>query len=185
MSSVDQLADQIAGLVAEIETIKSALSEMVQVGVVSKTDAKKGYRIELGKDDEDKPLLSPWLPHPETGKTSVPLKKGQTVGILNVSGDPRQGIISRHGYSKGHETPNQDMEANVFEDAGVRVEIKGGVLKITADTSVEIEIGGVNHTISGDGVITDGGEIRHNSKDIGDTHKHENSGGPNVGGVPV
>src|SRR5690606_40881603 len=47
-------------------------------GPVEMIDAQKGYRLRLGGSDE-KPFLSPWYPHPETGKTSVPLKKGQIV----------------------------------------------------------------------------------------------------------
>jgi len=109
-------------------------------------DAEKGYRLRLGGTDAE-PHLSPFYPHPETGKTSVPLKKGQIVGVINPSGDPRQGLVFRGGYSDANPSPNQDMDANVFDDAGVRLKIKDGALVITANVKVvvnapQVELGG-------------------------------------------
>lgn len=183
--NIDFLADLIVGLKSEVETLRSVIAELVQVGPVHEIDAKKGYRIKLGEDENGEPYLSPWKPHPETKKTSVPLTVGQMVGVINPNGDPRQGLLLRGGYSKDHETPNEDMEANVFEDAGVRLQIKDGKLQVEAENGIEFKVGGVAHTISGEGVDTEGGKITHNGKDIGDTHKHLNSGGPSIGGVPA
>src|SRR5690606_30546736 len=103
----------------------TAFGNALKVGPVEEIDAAKGYRLKLG-DGPDGPFLSPWYPHPETGKTSIPLKKGQIVGVMNPSGDMRQGVLFRGGYSGEHSSPNQNMEANVFEDAGVRIEIVSG-----------------------------------------------------------
>lgn len=139
------IADFIA-MRLDIEMMKTAFGNSLKVGPVEVIDAEKGYRLRLGGTDQD-PFLSPWYPHPETGKTSVPLKKGQIVGVINPSGDPRQGVMFRGGYSDEHSSPNGDMEANVFEDAGVRIEIKGGSLVITANSKVvvnapQVDLGG-------------------------------------------
>ena len=128
---------EIVAMRADIEMLKTAFGNALKIGPVEKIDAEKGYRLRLGGTDSA-PYLSPWYPHPETGKTSVPLKKGQIVGVINPTGDPRQGMVFRAGYSDDNPSPNDDMEANVFDDAGVRIEVKGGVLKITAKTAVEI-----------------------------------------------
>lgn len=147
----------------ELEMLKTAFGNSLKVGPVELVDAKKGYRLRLGGTD-DEPFLSPWYPHPESGKTSVPLKKGQIVGIINPSGDPRQGLMFRAGYSDANPSPNEDMAANVFEDAGVRISI--------ADGSLVIEAGGVTMTISGSGVSVTGGRFEHDGKNIGSTHVH-------------
>lgn len=134
----------------DVEQLKTAFGNSMKVGPVEEIDAVKGYRLKLGQG-EDGPFLSPWYPHPETGKTSVPLKKGQVVGVMSPTGDPRQGIVIRGGYSDENKSPNDDMKANVFEDAGVRVEIAGGALTITAGGST---------------VVINGGSIKMNSDRI-------------------
>jgi len=170
----------LAELRAEIESLRTIVSNLLRPGTVSEVDKAKGYRLQLGKDGEGKPYLSPWLPHPETGKTSVPLKVGQIVGLMSPTGDPQQGFLLRGGYSDGHKSPNENMDANVFEDAGVRIEVAAGKLTISAgglthtisSDGVTTQVGGVGHTVSGDGVATTGGAITHDEKNIGSSHRH-------------
>lgn len=155
--------DIILGMALDVAMLKTAFGNAIKVGPVAVIDADKGYRMQIGGTD-DQPFLSPWYPHPETGKTSVPLKVGQVVGMLNPGGDPRRGILMRGGYSNEHGSPNADMEANVFSDAGVTVTVAGGAMVISA--------GGVTVTVSGAGLAVEGGAVTHNGQDIGDTHKH-------------
>lgn len=155
--------DVIVGMALDVAMLKTAFGNAIKAGPVAEVDKAKGYRIRLGGSDE-KPFLSPWYPHPETGKTSVPLKVGQVVGIINPSGDPRKGFLLRGGYSADHASPNEDMAANVFSDAGVTVKVANGALTIAA--------GGVTVEISGAGLTVNGGEVRHNDKDIGESHRH-------------
>ena len=157
-------ARQLAELRQQVEEMRTALANVVRVGTVEEVDATKGYRLKFGDGPDGKPYLSPFLPHPETGKTSVPLKKGQIVGHVSPNGDPRQGFLLRAGYGGDHQSPNADMDANVFDDAGVRVEISSGALRITA--------GGVTVEISGGGLKIDGGQVVHNDRNIGASHVH-------------
>ena len=183
------MIDEIVQLKEEVEALKSFVHRLLQVGPIAEVDAQKGYRIKLGEE-----LLSPWLPHPETGKTSVPLKKGQLVGVVNPSGDPRQGFLVRGGYGGEHKTPNTNMDANVFEDAGVKVTVVSGELIIEiggmthtfSANGFETNVGGMVHTVSGGGVETSGGSVTHDGKNIGSTHTHggiakgmDNTKGPN------
>lgn len=135
---------EIVEMKADLEHLKSAFGQSIRVGPVAEIDAAKGYRLKLGEGEEGAPFLSPWLPHPETGKTSVPLKLGQIVGVVAASGNLRQGLVFRGGYGGGNDSPNADMAANVFEDAGVRITIAGGALRI--------EAGGSTVEISGEGI---------------------------------
>jgi phage baseplate assembly protein gpV len=182
----------VAELRAEVEALRTLVANMVRVGPVEEIDAEKGYRLKLGQSADGEAYLSPWLPHPETGKTSVPLKKGQIVGLLAPTGDPQQGFMVRGGYSDEHSTPNADMEANVFEDAGVRVVIAGGKLTATvgdatltiSTAGLRIQVGDVDHLIGSGGVTTTGGLIKHDDKNIGSVHVHSGvaKGGANTNG---
>ncbi len=137
------MESELLALRLEVEQLRTVIARMIQVGPVHEVDAGKGYRLKLG-EDEDGPVLSPWYPHPETGKTSIPLKVGQIVGAMNPTGDPRQGLLFRGGYSDAHASPNDDMDANVFEDAGVRITVAGGGLVITANGHVTVNASSVS-----------------------------------------
>ncbi|MBN9033741.1 MAG: baseplate assembly protein [Rhizobiales bacterium 63-7] len=147
----------------DVEMLKTAFGNSLKVGPVEVVDAEKGYRLRLGGTDAE-PFLSPFYPHPETGKTSIPLKKGQIVGVINPSGDPRQGVMFRGGYSDENASPNSDMAANVFADAGVRITVAAGALTIEAD--------GVSVVINGSGLSVSGGRVEHDGKNIGSSHVH-------------
>lgn len=141
---------------ADLEMLKSAFGNSLRVGPVAVVDAKKGFRISLASD-EGGMFLSPWYPHPESGgatRTWMPLSEGQIVGIINPSGDPRQGILLRAGFSGVNPPPSADLDANVFSFAGVTMTAKAGLL--TIDGNVQIN----------------GQSIRHNLKEIGDSHRH-------------
>lgn len=169
------LTDAMVSMSADLAMLKSAFGNALKVGPVEEVDAVKGYRIKLGESG-GKPFLSPWQPHPESGKSSVPLKKGDIVGIVNPSGDMRQGVMFRAGYSGPRPSPNEDMDANVFEDAGVRISVASGALVI--------EAGGTTFNFSGDGFVQDGGRQEHNGKNVGSDHGHVTAP-PGPPGPPV
>lgn len=145
--------DIFVGMALDIAMLKARHGNSIKVGPVEQLDPQKGYRIRLGGTDAE-PYLSPWIPHPESGKSSVPLKKGQIVGLLSPVGDMRKAILVRGGYSDEHASPNEDMAANVFRDAGVTVTIASGKLIVEGDIEFK------------------GNSVKHNGKEIGDTHKH-------------
>ena len=122
---------EFVSLYADVQALKNAFGRTFRVGPVADVHPEKGYRISYGKVD-GKEFLSPWIAHPESGKTSEPLKKGQIVGILAVGGDPRQSLLIRGGYSDEHASPNNDMDANVFADGDVRITVKGGQITLSA-----------------------------------------------------
>lgn len=167
------LTDTMVSMSADIAMLRSAFGNALKVGPIEEVDPVKGYRVKLGESN-GKPFLSPWMAHPESGKSSIPLNKGDIVGIVNPSGDMRQGVIFRAGYSGPRPSPNQDMAANVFEDAGVRIIIADGVLRITG-----------NLVVDGDADFNEG-HLRSHGKNVGHDHKHEDvEPGPALTGVPT
>lgn len=130
-----KLTDNLLAMSADLAMLKTAFGNSLKVGPIEQIDAVKGYRAKWGEKN-GKPYLSPWIPHPESGKTSVPLERGDIVGVINPSGDPRQAVMFRAGYSGLRPSPNDDMEANVFDAAGVRITVKDGVLNFDGNIKI-------------------------------------------------
>lgn len=142
MSDFDDLLHEVAALRRELSEVRIAQRNTIRTGTVEERDAQKGYRLNWGKDDQGKTILSPWYPHPESGggaKTSFPLTKGQIVTAINPNGDFRQGFLVRGGFSDQNPSPSQNLAENVFTFGNVRIEVADGKLKITVGGS-EFEI---------------------------------------------
>jgi phage baseplate assembly protein gpV len=176
------------------EILKAKFGDMVKVGPVAEVDPQKGYRINLG-DGDDGPLLSPWMPHPESAgvtKSWMPLSVGQIVGVLSPNGDLAQGVLVRGGFGGGNGQPSSGLSENVLEAFGIRLEMKDGILTIKAGNKVQvdsdIEVDGDvlikgNLTVEGNfsvkglsdvggGVDFKGPYVRHHGTNIGNTHVH-------------
>lgn len=161
--------DILVGMKADIEMLKTAFGNSMKVGPVEIIDPKKGYRLNLG-DGPNGPFLSPWYPHPESGggtSTWFPLTKGQIVGVMNPSGDARQGVVFRAGFSGQNPQPSEDLAMNIFKAFGLTASVKAGRLTIDGDLLVR-----------GNGDF-EGGYVRHNGTAIDDSHVH---GGVERGG---
>lgn len=58
-------------------------------------------------------------------------------------------------------------------------------MHIDSPAQVIITVGGVTVDITPKGVAITGGMVTHNGVDIGDTHKHKDSGGLGLSGTPA
>lgn len=142
---------EFVALKSDIEALKSAFGNSMRVGPVKVVDPEKGFRISFGAGTGGNEYLSPWYPHPESGgKTStwMPLSEGQIVGIINPTGDPRQGVLLRGGFSDQNPPPSQSLSENVFVFGGVKITIaEDGSVIIDAASKVvvsapAVELGG-------------------------------------------
>lgn len=165
------MIEPLIGMMVDIEMLKTAFGNALKVGPVEVVDAKKGYRLKLGEAPDGQPFLSPWYPHPESGGatgTWAPLSKGQIVGVINPVGDPRQGVLIRGGFSGVNPPISESLGENKYKFGGVTVTVANGKITIEGDL----------HVI--------GESLRHNDKEVGDTHKHTDvEPGGGLSGVPV
>ena len=132
------MIDVLVGMRTDLEMLKTAFGASLKVGPIEEIDPVRGYRLKLGEDRNGTPFLSPWYPHPESGgQTSswMPLSRKQVVGVMNPSGDPKQGVLFRAGYSGESPPPSDDMAANVLKAFGVTVSMKDGTLTIATGAS--------------------------------------------------
>lgn len=115
--------------------------------------------------------------HSETKGTSSSAVGGDSISLVGgshtqaVGGDSTTGVVGNQTVSVG---------------GGQKVKVDGGQqVKVSGDSSHEtggshtISVGGVKMVISGSGIDITGGTIRHNGRNIGDTHIH---GGVEPGG---
>lgn len=154
---------ELLALKIDIEMLKTAFGNSMKVGPIAAIDARRGYRIKFGEDENGEPFLSPWYPHPESGGNSstwMPLSMGQIVGMVNPNGDTRQGLLIRGGFSDANQPPSEDILANVLRAFGVSVTVKDGTVTIDG-----------NLVVKGNVDFKDG-HVKHNDVNIGDTHIH-------------
>jgi len=114
-SDIDVLTELLIEVRREIAELRRVQANMIRTGTVAEVDAAKGYRVNLGADDQGEPKLSPWLPHPEAGGDLLswaPLTVGQVVTLLGSPGDPRKAVLLRSGFTDQFEAPSQDLEEN-------------------------------------------------------------------------
>lgn len=162
--------DIIVGLRTDVEMLKTAFGNALKVGPIEEIDPEKGYRLKLGEGADGQPYLSPWYPHPESGgQTSswFPLSKGQIVGVMNPSGDARQGVMFRGGFSGENGAPSQDLAMNVLKALGIEISMKDGALTIKSEkVKIEADVEIVGNT------DFKGGYVKSEGKHIDHTHIH-------------
>jgi phage baseplate assembly protein V len=101
---------------------------------------------------------------PEDGALAIVLAVGADQGdivVLPVSNpSKRLGKLS-------------EGEAGLYNQHGDRMTIsEDGTIELQAGAAVKVKIGGVIFNVSADGVDITGGHVKHNGKNIGDTHIH-------------
>lgn len=160
---------------AEVERL---LMNVIRYGTITEVDAGNARaRVTFGGETE-----SAWLPF--TGgraggaRVWTPPTVGEQVLVLAPSGDTAQAVITGSIPSSSNPAPSSDGGAVVLR-------IGSSTVTVTA-SGATIEVGGVSVAITASGLAITGGQVTHNGKDIGDTHRH---GGVVVGpaqtGVPV
>jgi hypothetical protein len=83
-------------------------------------------------------------------------------------------------WSDQNAAPNDKADEHTVTLGSVRIDLKGDAVKfaigsfsltITESDAVFV-VDGVEHKISGAGIETTGGNVRHNGKNIGSDHEH-------------
>lgn len=160
---------EIAELVVRVVALEQRLAGMMRHGTVLEVDPAKGLaRLDLGVDDDGKPLQSPWVPYAQVAgamKFHSPPSKGQQMTLMSPNGDWMQGIAVPMHWSNQNKSPSDKGDEHVMTYGGVTITIKGD--------SYTIKVGGVTVEISGAGVKITGGRVEHDGRNIGSDHVHD------------
>ncbi len=176
----------LAGIIEQmhhrITELERRAANIMRIGVVEEVNAGAGT-AKVKFQDGDKPFISGDLPWAEIAagsmKTHNPPASGQQVIVFSPTGDLSDAIITAGLNSSSNARPSSSGDVTTLAAIGdVEVTVGEGGLTITA--------GGVTVAIGGDGLAVEGGQVTHNGKDVGDTHKHGDiTKGSQDSGVPV
>ena len=173
----------MAGIADRIVEIERRLAEQERrnrnrrrTGTVAEVDHENGrYRVKLGSDD-GQDYLSGWIRPRQIAagsvKIDVLLKQGEQVDVVSESGDLTDAMIEMSAYS------DQNARENSITPMHIVIDGEGAIVasKLTITGDVEI-VGRLDITGAG---------VTHNTKDIGDTHRHGGvTAGPSQTDVPV
>lgn len=177
-----RLETLLLDMIRRTAEVERRLDGMVKQGPVAEVDPAAGtVRIRLNEANAPKPFLSPPIPYTQLAgalKVHSPPSVGQQMTIISGAGDFRQGLAVPMTWSNQNAAPSDKGDEHVLTFGDVRFDLKGDGLTLT--------VGGFSLSINGDGLTVTGGEIRHDEKNIGSTHKHEDvAPGPALTGAPV
>lgn len=160
-------------------------------GKVTEVNASEAWvRMEIGKDADGQPVLSPKVPYKQTAgalKLHNPPSVGQTMSIRSDSGDIEQGIAEPFHWSDDNEATSTDGEAHKLTFGNVTVDLKDGQLKFAiggttidvTESGATVTVGGTTFALTASGFQQTGGTITHDGTVIDKSHVHT---GVSVGG---
>lgn len=203
------LVREIRKLAKTIEGVDQRRSRTMITGTVH---AVRGatVKVKLGEDEDGKPLISPWLKMPApTGKRGGGVSKftklgiGDSVAILSPNGDlgPTSAVMAWTDTERDPSPGAAETDGEVVSIGDAKLEVRDGFAAISVgrsmievmDGRVRLLCGSVGITLTADGAIiasapdlfqVNGGQLRHNAKNVGDSHGHV-SAPPGSPGPPV
>lgn len=172
---------ELAALALRVAELERRQANNFRHGTVEQVDAEKQLvRIRMGEPKDGQPFVGPWVPYAQIAgalKVHTPPSVGQQMTMLNPTGDFRQAVAMPMTWSEQNASPSTKGDEHVLTFGDVRIDIKGGSLKIT--------VGGHSIEISAAGTVFTNGKIEHDGHLIDKTHQHtEVFKGPDLTGPP-
>jgi hypothetical protein len=113
------MADDYQQLMRQIADLRRQMADTFQRGTVKEVKGDK-MRMVIGKDDDGKEILSPWLntSNHRGGATEARFyKKGQTLQLICPNGDLKQGSIAPWAPNKDFKRPEHANESSQDEES--------------------------------------------------------------------
>ena len=174
---------ELVELAARIAELERRFSGMMRHGTVTEVDTNtQRIRLDFGPaHGTSGRFLSPWIPYAQFSgalRVHTPPSVGQQFTAMSPNGDFQQAVAVPLTHSSANPSPSTAANQNV-----VRF---GDVTLTLAEDSLEVAVGGVRFKVDGANVEITGGQVRHNGKNIGDSHIHSGVlSGPSVTGAPA
>jgi phage baseplate assembly protein V len=188
-----------------LNALQRRLEQSVQYGRVEEVDhAKARARVRISSPNAlTEGRVTDWIPWStglaDSGSVNWnPLQVGAQVVVMAPSGDPRQASILPGVYQNAHPSfsDSGSLYGSQYSDGGKmtydtessQYDISvpgGGAIKLGCGAS-SIEITDGKITVTGAEVVVDGASLKHNDKEVGDTHTHGGiATGPSDTDVPT
>ena len=175
------LNDVILKLQDRVAELERRRRNAKRTGTINVVDNQKGLaRVKLV--DGDKSFVTDWLPWKEVAAgmttTHIPPVVGQQVDVLSENGELTDGVIDFSLHSNQNKRPHNEGNVDIKTANYVNVTCHSTITLSAIDTHVtgnlivdgNLETKGNGRTLGN--VDFNGGYVRHNGKNIGDTHKH-------------
>jgi phage baseplate assembly protein V len=195
---------ELSELAKRLADLEGVVARTFRYGTVTEVDAaKQRFRMQIG-EEEGVPHKSAWIPYGQTGgamKFHNPPSIGQQMVMVSPYGEARQAFGVPMTFSDQNASPASGGDEHVMTFGQVKVEIRDDQLKASVGgASIEATPDGVTITIGGSTltltsakieaasalVQATGAALKHNAKNVGDTHRHEDvTPGPALTGVPA
>ena len=193
---LDPYREQLAALEKEIEDLRRRAENHNRIGTVAEVDAANS-RVKISHGDN----TSPWIKFMQSSaggvrETRVPAVGEQSLLVNYGGGDGSAHAVALCGLASDafppvsdrpelHRRVYKDGTEQSYDDASHTLDWKNGPTTIKADqSSIELMCGDVGFVIDAGGFHLKAPKVDHNGVNIGMDHKHTNSGGPGIGGVP-
>lgn len=172
---IGRLLERIVVLERIVNRQEMRLNNMFREGKVTDVDYEKGLAVVDAHGVISKQL--PWMEPAGDIVEWTPLAAGQRVLMVSPGGQAGRGFIIPGGFTDSVPQPHN-------KQAEKRIKIGGAQLTQSA-TELLFEVGGTTFSFTAEGFSQTGGMVKHNERNIGDTHKHiEVTAGPDVTGPP-
>ena len=174
---------ELVELAARIAELERRFSGMMRHGTVAEVDTgAQRIRLDFGHaHGTEGRFLSPWIPYAQFSgalRVHTPPSVGQQFTAMSPNGDFQQAVAVPLTHSNANPSPSTAADQNVLRFGDVTVTL--------AEDSLEIAVGDVRFKVDGANVEITGGQVRHNGRNIGDSHIHSGVlSGPAVTGTPV
>ena len=174
---------EIVELVARVTDLERRVAGVMRHGTVAEVDSgRQRMRLDFGPTHgAEGRFLSPWIPYAQFSgalRVHTPPSVGQQFTAMSPNGDFQQAVAVPLTHSTANPSPSTAADQNVLSF--------GNVTLTLAEDRLEIAVGGVTFKVTGANVEITGGEVRHNGKNIGDSHIHGGVlSGPSVTGTPA
>lgn len=172
-----------------IEPLRRGLAMMVSravVKLIKDTGGRQALQAEILegelRDGVERAQNYGFTSHPHAGCDA----------IIVCAGGSREQAIAVVVDDRRYRIQLQAGEVALYDDLGNRVELLRDMVKVTAVQHLEaaapttriVSDVTIDGTLRVNGDVSTYGALTNNDKDVGSGHRHVNSGGPSLGGVP-
>lgn len=168
MDDTRRIVRYVRGLAKQVDDLDRRMMASQMTGRVAEVD---GNRVRLQLADQGaggKPFLSPWVNLQEAaGATgsNMPVSVGDPMRLLSPNGEiGSQSLAIRDSHTDDAQNPASKPEE-------LALTYGGGAIRMSGD-GVVISHGSASITLSGDTIHALSALLKHNDRNVGDTHKH-------------
>ncbi|MES5046513.1 phage baseplate protein [Rhizobium nepotum] len=168
MSDADIIVREFRGLYKNIDDLNRRFVASQMTGRVAEIDGSR-VRLELAAAGANgKPFLSPWVQVQEaagaTG-TNMPVEIGDPMRLFSPNGEiGSQSLAIRDSHTADAQNPAGTPKE-------LAITYAGSAIRMTAE-GLKLSHGGSSITISEDTIHALSSHLRHNEKNVGDSHNH-------------